>query len=327
MKRILFIFVMILVLFLGTGLPSGEMPAAANTGTYSWEGEWSTNWGDMVLTQTGSKVSGTYTHDQGKISGTVSGNTLTGTWSESPSYSPPGDAGEVELVMSEDGKSFTGKWRYGSEGSWGSWDGGTRVTDVIVTRPTDYDHASSWAISELDKASEFGLIPDSLKGADMTKPITREEFAELAVKLYEQTTGTSADAVSPNPFTDTMNPEVLKAFKLGITSGISASAFAPDELTNREQVSAMLSRTIRIMAPGGDFSTAGAPVFSDQKDISSWALEHVQFMAKSGIIKGTDGKFMPKATTTAQKSAGYATATREQALLMSVRAFEKYTSE
>lgn len=55
----------------------------------------------------------------------------------------------------------------------------------------------------------------------------------------------------------------------------------------------MLSRTIRGMAPGGDFSTFGAPTFSDRKDISSWALDHVLFMAKLGIIKGTDGKFMP----------------------------------
>lgn len=182
---------------------------------------------------------------------------------------------------------------------------------------------SSWAAGEIEKAEALGLIPDSIKKADLTKPITREEFAELAVKLYEKTTGVAATPASPNPFTDTKNPEILKAFKIGITTGTSKTTFAPKELTNREQVATMLSRAIRGMAPDGDFSTTGAPAFSDQKDISSWALEHVLFMARLGIIKGSGGKFMPKATTTAQTEAGYATTTREQAIAMSVRSFEQ----
>lgn len=199
-------------------------------------------------------------------------------------------------------------------------------SNVISHNMPAWSEASTWAASELTKADEYGLIPESLKGADMTKPITREEFAELAVKLYENTTGKVPEAVSPNPFADTKNPEILKAFKVGVTTGTSATTFAPKELTNREQVATMLSRAIRVMAPGGDFSTTGAPTFSDQKDISSWALEHVKFMSKAGIIKGSDGKFMPKAATTAQKAAGYATTTREQAIAMSVRSFEQFKS-
>lgn len=196
-------------------------------------------------------------------------------------------------------------------------------SNVISHGMSAYSAASSWAKTELDKADRIGLIPPSLKGADMTRPITREEFAELAVKLYEKTTGKAATASSPNPFKDTKNPEILKAFKLGITTGTSATTFAPKELTNREQVAAMLSRAIRVMAPNGDFSTTGAPTFTDKKEISSWALNHVLFMARLEVIKGTDGKFMPKATTTAQTASGYATTTREQAIAMSVRSFEQ----
>ncbi len=196
-------------------------------------------------------------------------------------------------------------------------------SNVISHNMPAWSEASKWATAELKKADDYGLIPGSLQGADMTKPITREEFAELAVKLYEKTMGTSVTPASPNPFTDTTNPEILKAFKVGVTTGTSATTFAPKELTNREQVATMLSRAIRVMAPGGDFGTAGAPAFSDKKDISSWALDHVLFMARLGIIKGTDGKFMPKATTTAEKASGYATTTREMAIAMSVRSFEQ----
>ena len=94
----------------------------------------------MVLTQNGSQVTGTYTHDQGKIIGTVVGDKLIGTWSEYPKYAPPKDAGDIEFTMSSDGKGFTGKWRYGAEGNWGNWEGGKRITEVkpapVVSTPT-----------------------------------------------------------------------------------------------------------------------------------------------------------------------------------------------
>lgn len=197
-------------------------------------------------------------------------------------------------------------------------------SNVASTKMQAYSDASAWAKPELDEANKNGLIPDSLKGADMTKPITREEFAELAVKLYEKTTGKIAKESSPNPFTDTKNPEILKALNLGITTGTSATTFNPKDLINREQVASMLSRAIRIMVPGIDFSTTGAPTFTDQKNISFWALEHVKYMSKLEIIKGTDGKFMPKAVTTAEIASGYANTTREQAVAMSVRTFNRF---
>jgi hypothetical protein len=77
----------------------------------------------MVLHQSDNEVSGTYTSEQGKIVGTISGNKLKGTWSEASSYSPPNDAGDVELTLSDDCKSFSGKWGYGSEKVSHSWTG------------------------------------------------------------------------------------------------------------------------------------------------------------------------------------------------------------
>jgi hypothetical protein len=74
------------------------------------------------LQQSGDTMTGTYTHDQGRIHGTVSGSRLIGTWSEAPSYSPPNDAGDFEFTLSNDCATFSGNWRNGSTGSWsGSW--------------------------------------------------------------------------------------------------------------------------------------------------------------------------------------------------------------
>jgi hypothetical protein len=197
-------------------------------------------------------------------------------------------------------------------------------SNVVSTKMDAYTNASDWAKPELDDANEKGLIPESMIGADMTRPITREEFAELVVKLYEATTGTKANAVSPNPFSDTENPEILKAFELGITNGTSTTTFSPEELTNRQEVASMLSRAIRKMVPDSDFSIVGSPTFTDEKDISPWALDHVKYMSKLGVIKGTDGKFMPRATTTMEKASDYATTTCEQAVAMSLRTYNLF---
>ncbi|MDW7733224.1 MAG: hypothetical protein SCH66_12460 [Methanolobus sp.] len=102
--------------------------------SYSFVGEWSSNWGDMSFTRSGDKIIGEYTHDQGKLEGVVNGDVFIGTWSESPSYAEPNDAGDVELKLSKDGNSFEGNWRYGSDDS--SWSGGWTGTRVAQSTTT-----------------------------------------------------------------------------------------------------------------------------------------------------------------------------------------------
>ncbi len=99
-------------------MPSTEIPEEV---TIDVSGMWYTNWGEMMLTQTDNNVSGTYTWDDGKIEGVLNGNVLTGTWSEKPTYSPPGDAGVIEFIFN--GNSFTGTWGYGDEPLSGLWEG------------------------------------------------------------------------------------------------------------------------------------------------------------------------------------------------------------
>jgi hypothetical protein len=53
--------------------------------------------------------------------------------------------------------------------------------EVSIGSGSYYKKVPDWAKPELQKADELGLIPDILAGADMTKPVTRGEFCELAV--------------------------------------------------------------------------------------------------------------------------------------------------
>jgi len=329
MKRILTALILTIMLTL-TMLPMQAF-AADDLGKYSWTGTWQTNWGTMYLVQTGNTVTGTYEFDEGKITGTISGNTLTGTWSESPSYAPPNDAGEIIFEMTDDGKGFDGEWRYGSEGVWANWDGGTRLTEVDEVETTTYT-SSDWASDDLQKASDMGLIPDVLMEADLTKPISRLEFAAVCVKVYENLAGTKAIPAIVNPFTDTSDVEVLKAYNTGITSGIAADKFGPNVLLNREQAATMLTRVFkRVTIPGWTLDTDSQYTlnytmpakFADDAKISAFAKPSVYFMVSNEIISGVGNNvFAPAAVTSAEKAKNYASATREQALVIAVRMAE-----
>lgn len=103
-------------------------------------GQWETDWGVLVLEiASGSgQVTGTYPHDEGRISGQLSpdGSVLTGTWSEAPSYQPPRDAGRIEFVLGSDATSFTGKWGYGDEDMTGAWVGKRWTGDQAASAPS-----------------------------------------------------------------------------------------------------------------------------------------------------------------------------------------------
>lgn len=191
---------------------------------------------------------------------------------------------------------------------------------------------STWAESEIDKAKEYDLIPEILEHAVMDEPITRQEFAAVAVKVYEKLAGTTALPATVNPFTDCADLEVLKAYNLNLVVGISADEFAPDLLLDREQAATLLTRVFkRATMPGWSYAedakfplnfTQPAP-FADDAQISDWARDSVYFMAANDIITGIAGnKFAPKNVTSAQQAEGYANATREQALIIAVRMVE-----
>lgn len=121
------------------GLQDSEYSFVITQGC-DWTGSWnldsspSNRQVQMELQQSGNTVTGSYSN-QGRISGTVSGNKLAGTWSEPPDYSPPRNQGTFEFIMSDDCGSFSGSWGLGPSGSWvGQWNG-NRVGDTTGTHP------------------------------------------------------------------------------------------------------------------------------------------------------------------------------------------------
>lgn len=200
---------------------------------------------------------------------------------------------------------------------------------------TSFDSTvSDWALEEIEEAYENDLIPETLIGRDLTYTIDREEFATIAVQLYETLTGESAES-EYTPFDDIdycdNAEEIEKAYGLGIVNGMTYDTFEPYMDITREQLATMLCRTIKkysfedwTLEDDDNYylDTSGVAKFEDDNEISDYAKPSVYYMAKFGIIKGVDEThFAPKNSTEWQEAVGYATATREQALIMALRIF------
>lgn len=85
----------------------------------------------------------------------------------------------------------------------------------------------------------FAYAADSIysKASDWSK-------AEIQ-SAYEKLSGELITLPATNQFKDTKNPQILKAYSIGITNGTSDTTFDPDAITNREHVAAMFGRSIQ----------------------------------------------------------------------------------
>jgi hypothetical protein len=103
---------------------------------------------------------------------------------------------------------------------------------------------SSWATKEMEEAYENNLIPDILLDDDLTEPITRAEFASVALKLYEALEDSKIDYNVSTPFTDVSNisnyKDIKNAYAIGIAVGTAPDKFEPNTQINREQLVTML---------------------------------------------------------------------------------------
>ena len=183
---------------------------------------------------------------------------------------------------------------------------------------------SAWALDEVRQADFLGIFPDSLRGADLTKPITRAEFAGVGANAYVRMAKRTVEPYSPNPFTDTNDRDVLRAYAAQITGGTSATTFSPDAKLTREQGATMLSRAYKhtiypdyTLARDGEFPLpySRPAFFADDADISQYAYQSVNFMFENNVISGVgDNKFGPGNNMT-----------REQALAIAVRMLDNLT--
>lgn len=183
---------------------------------------------------------------------------------------------------------------------------------VIAGITNYYENSSTWAMPELNKALELHFITNAIRD-NMTANISREEFAEVLMKMYVNSTGKTV-SYSDTFFNDTENPEVLKAAELGIVTGHGYGEFKPNDFVTREEICTMIYRAMKLLRPDSDFNISDVDRFGDHNNISEWAIEPMQYMYKNGVLKGDGyGTIDPKGNST-----------REVATILILRTYEKF---
>lgn len=179
---------------------------------------------------------------------------------------------------------------------------------------SSFAEPSAWAKKSIDRLKEQRMLTEILAEKDkFQQDITREEFADLAVRLYTKAKKiTIEDIQGEAPFTDTNNPMVIKAYSLGIVSGVSSTEFAPDKKITRQEIAIMLLKELEALEI--DTAIYEKALFEDMDQVAPWAVEGIHFCAQEGIINGIGNNQVAPLDNT----------TREQAMVMIHAIAQKY---
>lgn len=145
---------------------------------------------------------------------------------------------------------------------------------------------SNWAYKDLLKAEELKLFSKEVASNTRGK-ITREEFAEIAVKAYEIKYKRSSQG-SVKHFKDTDNKYVNMACDLGIMNGKGKDKFAPKDNITREDYAVVIANLFKL-------ENSKKIKIKDAKKISDYAIDAVN-KALSDSYLNLDSKknFNPK---------------------------------
>lgn len=227
-------------------------------------------------------------------------------------------------------------------------------TEAWLYQNDSVNIASNWAQKEVSQAKEHQLVGDSLMSL-YRKNITRAEFAEISVRLYEQLTLTQQDqqgnsintkaddtvhsaidkankerkdigsennedrvelTVLPSPFRDINNQYVTKAFHLGIVSGNGSELFNPEQSLQRQDMAVMLNNVLKAAKVTlPDKQAQWQKQYKDLNTISGYANDALKKFNATGIIQGIGEQIQPKQSTT-----------REQAIVIAERIYQLVNS-
>ena len=159
---------------------------------------------------------------------------------------------------------------------------------------------SNWAKPAITAMAEKDLIPPKLMSqSNFKEDITREEFAELIVTLYEYKNGQLSN-YKKGTFNDTSNPYIEKASALGIVAGFPGGIFKPDQKLTRQEMAVMFSTMLNSDKVGDEKVLSK---YSDFQEISSWAKHGAYQSTLHNIMTGdSTGKFNPKANLSRQEA-------------------------
>ncbi len=177
---------------------------------------------------------------------------------------------------------------------------------VITTRTVAFtDSANHWGLTYISFLSARGVANGM--GGNLFAPndsLTRAQFVTFMARVANA----DVSAAGTGQFKDVASgswyyPYVGWAYQNGITSGISATEFAPEMKITREEMAVFAVRLLKYLNVE-EKPICDSAEFSDAAAISSWAKDAVALTQTAGIINGhTEGGFDPKGNATRAEAA------------------------
>ena len=129
--------------------------------------------------------------------------------------------------------------------------------------------------------------------------ITRAEFVTILANLSgDDLSGCTFSTFSDVAAADWYFAAVQWAYAMGIAAG-SDGKFDPGANITREQMAVMLYNYAKYIGDASNVEGMSVREFTDYDNISSWALQPIQWAMNNSIISGnTDGSFTPAANAT-----------------------------
>ena len=147
-----------------------------------------------------------------------------------------------------------------------------------------------WAQDVIEKWSEEDLIKGYAGKFRPDDYITRGDMAVLMNRLLRYTEkgeNTFSDLDERAYYADS----ILKMNRAKIMLGADGKV-RPEDFITREEAFVMIDRVYKFTGSGK------ATGFSDEKDISAWAMDAIRAMCENHIVNGSDGKIYPKKNIT-----------------------------
>ena len=171
---------------------------------------------------------------------------------------------------------------------------GQQVLHLIDSVSAYVEPPNDWAVEEVDKALEAGLVPDSVAKAGWKSDTSRLAAAEAIALLLEKVMDASMAEIaedkgwdlSKNPFIDTDSDAVVFLYHAGVTQGLDLASgiFGPDSEFTRAQFVTMIGRAAENLF---DIDAKGDNPFTDEAP--DWADQYIGYAAENGITQGLSG--------------------------------------
>ena len=164
---------------------------------------------------------------------------------------------------------------------------------------------TAWYAEGTAESVRLGLITGTGKTTFSPEvPTTRAMFVTMLARFQSSLDGTTridGDSTFKDMTEETWwSASARWAADAGIVKGMPDGTFAPDKPITREQMATMLYRYAEYLGLATGLS-ADLSSFPDSGEVSSWALEGMEYAVGSGLIEGSDGSLLPaKDATRAQ---------------------------